>query len=211
MKFIIADTEATGLNPQVVDMLSFGAFSVETGENGLLDFSSLEGIHRFFNTDKEVPAEASRVNGLTRQICFDKSNGDYLEDCYEELSNFVYRPDALFTGYNTSFDATVLRCNFLRLGLPEPKWGGMYDVMQEQKILLKGTGYETRRGIKLTTASDIIFRQKKVYTKEQLNKAFAVIVRTLELGEPEAQYHSALYDAFITMMILNRILLYKKT
>lgn len=211
MKFIIADTEATGLNAHVAEMLSFGAFYVETGENGLLNFNSMKGIHRFFNIDKEVPAASSQINGLTRQICFEKSNGDYLEDCFQELSEFVYNTDAVFTGYNVKFDLNIVRSNFLRCGLEEPRWGGIYDVMQEQKPLLIGTGYETRKGVKLTTAADIIFRQRNVYTKEQLNQAFSVIVRRLELGEPEAQYHSALYDAFITMMILNRILLYKKS
>lgn len=209
MKYIIADTETSSVNATTAEMYSFGAFSVETHEDGTLDFNTIKGIHRFFNTDKEPPGDSIAVHGLTREILRKKSNGDYLEDCYQELSEFVFQPDATLVGYNTQYDRTIITNNFLRSGLNKPVWRNSLDVMQEQKCLLVGTGYDRQARIKLVKAADLIFRVKKVYTKEALQSGFDFLVECCGIGNADATYHSALYDAYTTMMILDQILQFK--
>lgn len=210
MKYIIMDTEASSLQTAIAEMYSFGGFSVETDSNGLLDFNTIMGIHRFFNTDKEVPAEAGAVNKLTRKILEERSNGDYLEDCYQELDYYMYRPDAYLVGYNTQFDKSIITSNYLRHGLNRPQWKGVIDVMQEQKILLRGTGYDKPRGIKLVKAKDIIFRQKLHISDDKLKEIFSLFVSKCGIEYSDTLFHTALWDAFITMMIFRYTLIAKK-
>ena len=209
MKFIIADTETTGFKPEIDDVISFGAFSIETNERGLLDLNTIKGIHKFFYIDKEVPADASAVNHLTRKILGERSGFRYLEDCVDDISEFVYQPDAVLCGYNIKFDYSMLKYNFMRNGLKPPVYKSTFDVMNEQKILLRGNGYDKLRAIKLVQAVDVIFRQKKGVTKKQLEDSFNVCVKACGINNAYAEYHSALYDAFVTMMILREILLLK--
>lgn len=209
MKYIIADTETSSVQAAIAEMYTFGAFSVETNDSGILDFNTIKGIHRYFNTDREVPGDASAINGLTKKILMQKSNGDYLEDCYTELSDYVYQPDAILVGYNTQYDRTVITSNLLRAGLEPPVWRNTMDVMQEQKPLLIGTGYDRVARIKLVKAVDIIFRGKNHTTKEQLHKVFDLMVERCGIADSSAAYHTALYDSFCTMMILDQILKYR--
>lgn len=209
MKYIIADTETSSVTAAVAEMYTFGAFSIETNSKGTLDFDTIKGIHRYFNTDKEVPGDAAAVNNLSRKILLEKSNGDYLEDCYTELTDFIYQPEAILAGYNVSYDRTVITNNCLRAGLNPPKWKNAIDIMQEQKCLFKGTPYERIPRVKLVKAADIIFREQKLYTKQQLHNAFNILVEACGIESSDALYHTAIYDAFITMMILDRILIYK--
>lgn len=209
MKYIIADTETSSVNANTAEMYTFGAFSIETNSKGLLDFDTIKGIHRYFNTDKEVPGDAAAVNGLSRKILLEKSKGDYLEDCVNELNDFINQPDATLVGYNTQYDRTVITSNLLRVGLEPPKWRNTMDIMQEQKCLLVGTGYDKYPRIKLVKAADIIFREKKLYTKDQLHQVFDLLVDACGIKDCATQYHTALYDAFITMMILRQILIHR--
>lgn len=209
MKYIIADTETSSVTAAIAEMYTFGAFSIETNSNGLLDFNTIKGIHRYFNTDKEVPGDAAAVNGLSRKLLLEKSNGDYLEDCYKELDDYIYQPDAILAGYNVNYDRTVITNNCLRAGINPPKWKNVIDIMQEQKCLFKGTPYERIPRIKLVKAADVIFREKGLYTKQQLHNAFSILVEACGIPESSTIYHTALYDAFITMIILDRILAYR--
>lgn len=209
MKYIIADTETSSVQAAVAEMYTFGAFSVETNDSGILDFNTIKGIHRYFNTDREVPGDASAINGLTKRILVQKSNGDYLEDCYTELRDYIYQPAAILVGYNTQYDRTVITNNLLRAGLEPPVWRNTMDVMQEQKPLLAGTGYDRIARIKLVKAVDIIFREKNHTTKDQLRKVFDLMVERCGITDSSAVYHTALYDAFCTMMILDQILKYR--
>jgi DNA polymerase III epsilon subunit-like protein len=206
---LFTDTETSSVQAAIAEMYTFGAFSVETNDSGILDFNTIKGIHRYFNTDREVPGDASAINGLTKKILMQKSNGDYLEDCYTELSDYVYQPDAILVGYNTQYDRTVITNNLLRVGLEPPVWRNTMDVMQEQKPLLIGTGYDRVARIKLVKAVDIIFREKNHTTKEQLRKVFDLMVERCGIADSSAVYHTALYDSFCTMMILDQILKYR--
>lgn len=209
MKYIILDTETTGFKPEIDDVISLGAFSIETDANGLLNFNTIKGIHKFFNIEKEVPADASAVNHLTRKILQERSNHKFLEDCVDEISDFVYQPDAVLCGYNVRFDYDMLKCNFIRYGLKPPIYSSTFDIMKEQKVLLRGTGYDKVRAIKLTQAVDIIFRQKRGLDKKKLENSFNLISKACGIDMAYAEYHSALYDAFVTMMILKELLIFK--
>ena len=207
MRYIIMDTEASGLNTATCEIYSFGAFMIDTFENGVLDFNSLKAVHEFFNTDVEVPAAASNVNGLTRAILEERSNGLFFEEKYQSIADYIYAPDAIVVGYNVDFDKEMVRNNLLRYGLKAPIWKGSMDVMQIQRdTVLAGTGYNGKKFIKLVKASDLVLRQRCGLSNEKLEKLFALFVNHAGLGNDYSHYHSALWDAFITMMIFNEIL-----
>ena len=201
MRYIIMDTEASGLNTATCEIYSFGAFMIDTFENGVLDFNSLKAVHEFLNTDVEVPAAASNVNGLTRAILEERSNGLFFEEKYQSIADYIV------VGYNVDFDKEMVRNNLLRYGLKAPIWKGSMDVMQIQRdTVLAGTGYNGKKFIKLVKASDLVLRQRCGLSNEKLEKLFALFVNHAGLGNDYSHYHSALWDAFITMMIFNEIL-----
>ena len=64
---IVLDTETTGLNPLNGDRL------VEIGCVEIINFLPTGVVfHRYFNPERDVPAEASRVHGLTNEFLADK-------------------------------------------------------------------------------------------------------------------------------------------
>lgn len=205
MKYIVLDTESSGINTRTAELYSIGAFSVEDNPDGTLNMNTLKGIHRFFNTDDEVPAPASAVNHLTRDYLLRVSNGDYLEDCYQELNDFIYQPESVLVGYNTRFDRDIIYNNCANVGIPLPRWRDIYDVMYEQKVLLRGGGYDNISRLRLTSAVNIILKRNCGYTEESLLSAFNLLKQACGITNGEANAHSALYDAFTTLMIFREI------
>lgn len=205
-KYVVCDTETSGLSTAVAEMYTFGGFKVETKSNGTLDLINAKAIHKFFNSDKPVPADSKAVHGITNEILLKESHGLYLEDCYHELDDYIYDPENIIVGYNTRFDKDIISNNLLRNGLEPPKWKSVIDVMQEQKILLRNTGYETQRAIKLIKAKYLILNKKMGCDDEKLKQVFEVICKKNNITCGPAMFHSALWDSFITMLIFNEIL-----
>lgn len=206
--YVICDTEGSGLQTSIAEMYSFGGFLVDANANGLLDLVNAKAIHRFFNTDKPVPADSFAVHGLSNDILFKESHGDYLEDCYHELDDYIYNPDAFLVGYNVSFDRDIITNNLLRNGLEAPRWKKSIDVMQEQKCLLGNTGYYGSR-IKLIKAKYLILNKRCNCNDDTLKNVFSVLCKKNNIDCGPAMFHSALWDSFITMLIFNEVKRYQ--
>jgi DNA polymerase-3 subunit epsilon len=107
MREIILDTETTGLNPQGGDRL------IEIGCIELVNrIPSGREFHRFINPERDVPAEAEAVHGLSTSFLKDKPlfaavAGEFLE--------FVAQ-DALVI-HNAAFDIGFLNFELGRLSL----------------------------------------------------------------------------------------------
>lgn len=208
MRFIVIDIEATSTNPHTADMLSFAAFSIVQKDNGQFDFNTLTAINKYFMYDKQVPADASAVNGLTRERLMRLSNGDYIDDAIDSMKSFIYAPDAILAGYNVrGYDYNVLSNNLNRYGLELPKYNGIYDVMYEQKRLLENTMYATRTKIKLTEAVRTILCDKYGMTMSAIQNLYTEIIDELHLRttmEDNMLFHTALWDSFVTLLLLIR-------
>ncbi len=98
MRQIVLDTETTGLNPQQ------GHRMIEIGCVELVDRQLTGGQrHYYFNPDREVPAEAIKIHGITNEFLLDKPRFYELVD---DIVHFVSGAELII--HNAAFDMGFL-------------------------------------------------------------------------------------------------------
>lgn len=104
LREIVFDTETTGLDPSTGDRL------VEIGCVELLNsIPSGEVFHRYIDPERDMPAEAFRVHGLSREFLADKPK------FAEVVSEFVaFIGDAKLVAHNAEFDFKFINAELRR-------------------------------------------------------------------------------------------------
>ena len=108
---IVFDTETTGLDPYQGHRL------VEIGCVELINrFPSGKVFHKYLNPERDMPAEAFAVHGLSAEFLRDKP---FFADICEELVEFI--GDAPLVAHNANFDlgflnAELERCKHMLVG-----------------------------------------------------------------------------------------------
>jgi DNA polymerase III subunit epsilon len=103
---IVLDTETTGLDPYQ------GHRMVEIGCVELVNrFPSGQTFHRYLNPERDVPAEAFAVHGLSAEFLKDKP---LFAEIAEELHEFI--GDAPLVAHNAMFDLGFLNAELERAG-----------------------------------------------------------------------------------------------
>lgn len=106
MREIVFDTETTGLDPLQGDRL------VEIGCIELVNrFPTGKSFHCYFNPERDMPAQAFEVHGLSREFLNDKP---LFADRAEELVAFL--GDAQLVAHNAMFDLGFLNAELERAG-----------------------------------------------------------------------------------------------
>ncbi len=116
---IVLDTETTGLDPQTGDRL------VELGCIEL--FNSLptgETFHRYIDPERDMPAEAFRVHGLSREFLTGKPK---FAEIAEEFLAFI--GDAKLVIHNAEFDMKFLNAELKRVGLTPLTFDRVIDTL----------------------------------------------------------------------------------
>jgi DNA polymerase-3 subunit epsilon len=107
MREIVLDTETTGLDPYQGHRL------VEVGCIELLNrIPSGQSFHRYVNPERDVPAEAFAVHGLSGEFLKDKP---FFAEVADELIAFI--GDAPLVAHNASFDLGFINAELERAGL----------------------------------------------------------------------------------------------
>jgi DNA polymerase III subunit epsilon len=105
---IVLDTETTGLDPYRGDRL------VEIGCVELLNrIPSGQTFHRYLNPQRDMPAEAFAVHGLSAEFLKDKP---FFAEVADDLAEFI--GDAPLVAHNASFDLSFINAEFERAGKP---------------------------------------------------------------------------------------------
>jgi len=119
MREIVVDTETTGLKP------ADGHRVVEVGCVELLNrIPTGATFHVYLNPDRDVPAEAFAVHGLSTEFLKDKPR---FADIADEFLAFI--GDAPLVAHNASFDHSFL-CHELRLSArPEIPYERVVDTL----------------------------------------------------------------------------------
>jgi DNA polymerase III subunit epsilon len=108
MREIVFDTETTGLDPLQGHRL------VEIGCVELVNrFPSGRSFHRYFNPERDMPAEAFAVHGLSVEFLKDKPR---FGEIAEELAAFI--EDAPLVAHNALFDLSFLNAELERCAKP---------------------------------------------------------------------------------------------
>jgi len=106
MREIIFDTETTGLDPLQGDRL------VEIGCIELFNrFPTGKTFHCYFNPERDMPEQAFKIHGLTREFLKDKP---LFAHKVEDLIGFL--GDALLVAHNAMFDLAFLNAELERAG-----------------------------------------------------------------------------------------------
>lgn len=119
MREIIFDTETTGLDPKTGDrMVEIGCVEmvgrVETGRS----------YHAYFNPERDMPAEAERVHGLSSAFLATKPR---FADTAEELLEFL--GDAPLVAHNAGFDMGFLNNELTLCGRAPIDMARMIDTV----------------------------------------------------------------------------------
>ncbi len=106
MREVVLDTETTGLDPLRGDRL------VEIGCIELLNsIPSGQTFHRYLNPQRDIPAEAFAVHGLSAEFLADKP---FFADIVDDLLAFI--GDAPLVIHNAGFDVGFINAELDRCG-----------------------------------------------------------------------------------------------
>lgn len=142
MREIVFDTETTGLDPLTGDRL------VEIGCIEIFNrIPTGETFHAYFNPERDMPAAAEAVHGLSARFLADKP---LFASKATELLDFI--GDAKLVAHNARFDFGFLNAELDRCGLPAIGLDRMVDTVAIARALHPGAKHSldalcTRYGI----------------------------------------------------------------
>jgi len=120
MREIIFDTETTGLDPKSGDRL------VEIGCVEMVNRIPTGAVyHCYFNPQRDMPAEAERVHGLSEAFLADKA---LFADKAQELLDFL--GDAPLVAHNAGFDFGFLNTELTNAGFEIVDLSRMIDTVK---------------------------------------------------------------------------------
>lgn len=108
-RFIVVDTETTGVHSSTDRMVSLAAVLYENGRPSR-DFYSL--VHQ----DIHIPAEASSVNGITDDMIKNAPSEHDVCKAFLEFCGDAIFSKTLFVAYNSNFDAVIIKKAMERYG-----------------------------------------------------------------------------------------------
>ena len=113
MREIVLDTETTGLDPRNGDRI------VEIGGVELLNhIPTGRSLHLYLNPERDMPAEAFAVHGLSSEFLSDKPR---FAEVAAAFLDFI--ADARLVIHNASFDMGFLNAELTRCGLAPIPFG----------------------------------------------------------------------------------------
>ena len=120
MREIVLDTETTGLDPATGDRI------VEIGAVELLNHMPTgRSFHRYINPQRDVPADAVEVHGLTAAFLADKP---VFKAIVEEFTAFI--GDARLIIHNAAFDMKFLNAELGWAGQGGLAWARAVDTLE---------------------------------------------------------------------------------
>ena len=137
MREIVLDTETTGLDPAGGDRI------VELGAVELVNHMPTgRSFHAYVNPQREVPAEAVAVHGLTTAFLADKPvfaavAADFL----------AFLGDARLVIHNAAFDMKFLNAELGWAGHPPLPWARAVDTLELARAAVPGRAEQPRRAL----------------------------------------------------------------
>lgn len=127
-RFIVFDTETTGLNSLTDRLVSIGAIRFGNGRE-------VDRFYTLINPGTHIPGVATEVNGITDEMVADAPfESEACRNFVEWLADDL-KDTTIMVAYNSEFDAKFIRTAFERSGIS----GDMrhYDAMRLAKEKLK--------------------------------------------------------------------------
>jgi DNA polymerase-3 subunit epsilon len=119
MREVVFDTETTGLDPLKGDRL------VEIGCIELVNrFPSGQVFHRYINPERDVPADAFAIHGLSGEFLKNKPR---FAEIVDDLVAFL--GDAPLVAHNAMFDLGFINAEFVRCNKPSVERERLVDTL----------------------------------------------------------------------------------
>jgi len=169
---IVFDTETNGFSPNN-SVLSIAAIRLKyNGEH----YVEGDRYQRFYYPVEEYNEKAIEVNGLTREVVFEKRKGltypEYFENDVDSFEKFCAGTD-LFAGHNISFDV-----KFVPFVQYKKKFCTMYSM------------------------KELYYKKYKINKVPKLKEAVLCVDETFD----ENKLHDSMYDVELTVKVLLKIL-----
>lgn len=120
LREIVLDTETTGLDPRKGDRL------IEIGCVEIVNrIPTGREFHRFINPERDVPAEAEAVHGLSTQFLLDKP---LFADVARDFTDFI--AGDMLVIHNAAFDVGFLNMELERLKFASISMSRVVDTLQ---------------------------------------------------------------------------------
>jgi DNA polymerase III, epsilon subunit, Proteobacterial len=131
MREIVLDTETTGFDP------NDGHRIVEIGCVELIDhFPTTKNFHVYLNPERDMPAEAEKVHGLSAEFLADKP---LFADVAADFLEFI--GDAPLVIHNAAFDMRFLNAELGRLNMAQLPAERTIDTIAMAKLKYPGARY----------------------------------------------------------------------
>lgn len=221
MKFFIFDTEGTGLTNKD-EVIEFSG--ILTGDS-INDFQ--DAIDFYAMTSVPIHPKALEVHGIDRKTLYERSGGKYFETQFNDILPKI--KDCSFVGYNVSFDTRLVNSTLQHCNLPNFRFPQIskclyrdrqvtFDVMSACTIA-EGRKFNGKLQNQMTNDRVKLFlldlmhkcgRYQLCYSSSSLpdedvhkilNELFCVVCRSAGLNA-ESKFHSSLFDAFCTWILL---------
>jgi len=130
MREIVLDTETTGMEPADGDRL------VEIGAVELVNhLPTGRTYHQYINPERDVPAEAVAVHGLTAErLANEPTFGEIVGDFLDFIGE-----DAKLVIHNAAFDVKFLNAELKMFGFPSLEWKRIVDTLDMARKKFPGS------------------------------------------------------------------------
>lgn len=119
MKEIVLDTETTGMDPSTGDRI------IEIGAVELINhIPSGKTLQIYINPERDIPAEATAVHGITDEFVKDKP---VFAEVYTEFLDFIKGGKLII--HNAEFDMKFLNAELAKVGHKALSWGTVVDTL----------------------------------------------------------------------------------
>ena len=119
MKEIVLDTETTGMDPAQGDRI------IEIGCVELMNHMPTgQTLQLYINPEREIPAEATAVHGITSEFVADKP---VFSQVYSEFVEFIKNGKLII--HNAEFDMKFLNYELAQVGHPSLSWSTVVDTL----------------------------------------------------------------------------------
>jgi DNA polymerase-3 subunit epsilon len=117
---IVLDTETTGMNPDMGDRI------VEIGALELINhIPTGKSLQIYLNPEREIPAEATAVHGITNEFVKDKP---VFSQVYQEFLDFI-GTDSKLVIHNAEFDMKFINWELRNVGHEPIGWNRIIDTL----------------------------------------------------------------------------------
>lgn len=198
MKYLIFDTETTGLHSQD-EVIQFSGLILDN------NLKLKRGYNWYCDTPHEINKDAAAVHGITKKMLHDLSGGKVFEDRWFTMLNGIDMTEGItFVGWNVDFDKRLINQTLNNNGLDEFDFGRkvttlrnspdvyFFDLMKAVANLMVG-----RDRLKLEQASKMI-SMDEVTLKKRYSRLASKFTNVAE-----KDFYNALYDTYVTYEIFS--------